>query len=224
MKWFKHYADSSHNQFIHALMNEFGHLGPCCWFFLLELCIDKLEYDDNGVAYNVFTFTELNLKQSLLLSSKKLDHFLRFLEEKQKINFKKNSFYFEIEIHNLLNLLDRGSKKARAKTRSCRAQAAPDARITRSKNEKVTLLFTTQIFTEEIKQKWLQLYAQDFLDREFVKIETWLAANPKKNKKTLRGWIQFVSNWLDRGWGQYQKNIPTEKESVSDRLAALKWD
>jgi hypothetical protein len=52
----------------------------------------------------------------------------------------------------------------------------------------------------QFKSGWLKLYSAEFCERELDKILLWLQANPKKNRKTLRGWHQFVSGWFDRGW------------------------
>lgn len=64
---------------------------------------------------------------------------------------------------------------------------------------------------KEAIRGWIELYSIEYLERESVKILVWNHANPKKNKRSTRGWIQFISNWLERGWDQHLKNIPTNK-------------
>lgn len=66
-----------------------------------------------------------------------------------------------------------------------------------------------------INQKLLELYPQEYLDREKVKMELWLATNGHKRPKSDRGMVRFVTSWLSRGWDQYRKglqsNAPKEK-------------
>lgn len=69
--------------------------------------------------------------------------------------------------------------------------------------------FLNQI-PEEIKIRWIHLYCEDFLSRELIKMKTWTDANPKKSRKTNRGWVTFVANWLDRGWVTFQKTIASQ--------------
>lgn len=47
---------------------------------------------------------------------------------------------------------------------------------------------------------WDDLYSHEFVERECRKSLIWLNANPKKSKKTLRGWVAFFSGWFDRSW------------------------
>lgn len=77
------------------------------------------------------------------------------------------------------------------------------------------------ILSPAVKNNLASLYPDfDFLKREFLKMHNWLEANPKKNRKSLRGWSQFVSSWLDRGWPQYQKTIPSASNAQSTALQA----
>jgi len=66
-----------------------------------------------------------------------------------------------------------------------------------------------------INEKLLQLYPQEYLDREKIKMEIWLANNQHKNPKSDRGMVRFVTGWLARSWDQYRKglqsNAPKEK-------------
>lgn len=84
-----------------------------------------------------------------------------------------------------------------------------------------------EIIDHKNRQLLFELYGDaDFLKREFFKIQNWLDANPKKNHKTKRGWLTFVANWLEKGWPQYQKNIPTNKakaSSVDELMNMMGW-
>lgn len=67
------------------------------------------------------------------------------------------------------------------------------------------------IISDSIKARWAELYCEEYLRRELAKILNYLEANPRKNKKTTRGWISFCSNWFDRGWARYQAQFPGNK-------------
>lgn len=48
--------------------------------------------------------------------------------------------------------------------------------------------------------RWDELYDPDYVEREVTKAVVWLNSNPKKAKKTKRGWVAFMAGWLERGW------------------------
>jgi hypothetical protein len=62
-----------------------------------------------------------------------------------------------------------------------------------------------------INQKLLELYPQEYLDREKVKMELWLATNGHKKPKSERGMVRFVTSWLSRGWDQYRRGLQSNK-------------
>ena len=73
-----------------------------------------------------------------------------------------------------------------------------------------------------INQKLLELYPQEYLDREKVKMELWLATNGHKKPKSDRGMVRFVTSWLSRGWDQYRKCLqskPKEPRGIEELLA-----
>lgn len=63
---------------------------------------------------------------------------------------------------------------------------------------------------------WQDIYSKDYVKTEFVKMSIWLKANPKKARKTHRGWVQFVANWLERGWDKSTTRGPSVKVEQSD--------
>lgn len=77
-----------------------------------------------------------------------------------------------------------------------------------------TATFDFDKIPEEAKTNWVSNYEKSFIDREIPKIKNWLLANPNKNKKTLRGWIQFVSNWLDKGWNSFSSNNKPKTQMI----------
>ena len=72
------------------------------------------------------------------------------------------------------------------------------------------------ILSDQTKSNLFELYPDfEFLKREFLKMHTWLIANPARNKKSSRGWSAFVANWLDRSWGKYTNGLPSNKANFS---------
>lgn len=61
----------------------------------------------------------------------------------------------------------------------------------------------------ELYGNWVNLYSSEYLDHELKKVKNWLIANPRKAKKSDKGWMAFLSGWFDRGWGNYQKQLPS---------------
>lgn len=65
---------------------------------------------------------------------------------------------------------------------------------------------------KDVLDRWDALYESDYVEREVSKILNWLSANPKKNHRTTKGWTQFVSSWLERGWNDHLKRIGTNSK------------
>jgi len=134
MRWFKHFSDNHRGQSIQALMDEHGHMGPCCYFFLMEMCAEKLEKNDSSSA-PVFTFHE-KLIRSVFRTNRRTS--LALLETFQKLNlifFRTSGNFFEIEMPILLNLLDRDMKKPRLKRGSDAQNTRLDKELDKDKEE-----------------------------------------------------------------------------------------
>lgn len=69
---------------------------------------------------------------------------------------------------------------------------------------------------KKILDNWAKLYEQEYLQRELLKAWNWYSNNPRKKPKTIRGWVQALSSWFDRGWKHYVKNIEVNKNSSLD--------
>lgn len=77
------------------------------------------------------------------------------------------------------------------------------------------------VIDKKTQSNLAELYPDyEYIRREFLKMHNWLLANPKKNLKTSKGWRQFVSSWLDKGWDKHQKTIPSNKANQSTVLQA----
>lgn len=72
--------------------------------------------------------------------------------------------------------------------------------------------------------EWGRLYSADYVARETAKAFLWLKANPKKAKRTTKGWVQFFGGWFERGWDRNARGGPSNKaaESSAD-LSKIEW-
>ena len=78
------------------------------------------------------------------------------------------------------------------------------------------------LIPEKVRSNWAALYEEAYLQRESIKIITWLVANPRKNKRNMRGWIKFLSNWFERGWSNHQKGIGTNKPKKKNNSSVVR--
>lgn len=205
MRFFKHYSDNHRGQFMQALFQEFGHEGPCCFYFLMEMCAEKIEHDEDGQLITTFTFSEQIVRRNLHISSTKVEKFLNFCQTFSQLFWKKNNIFIEIEMPILLKLLDRDMKKPR-KTRATSAQNTrldKDKDRDKDKEENIT------------KEKTLQQVVGDSvcgvitLDKEVSTqdIELLYAKYPRKEGKT-------------KGMQKLQKQIKT-KQDLADLAKAI---
>lgn len=81
-----------------------------------------------------------------------------------------------------------------------------------------------ELIPKQSRDNWCKLYDVEYLQRESVKILNWLISNPNKNKRTAKGWIQFLSNWYERGWDQHLRkgiNSSNRKETTDEYIERL---
>ena len=234
MRWFKHFTDNHRGQTVQNLINEIGPAGVMAYYFILELCAEKLESGHDLV----FIFKRPYFDNIIRMKRQSTDNVLRILSESNVLTSKANHNEVIIEMPILLNLLDRDMKKPRLnrvssaqnprldkeldidkeldKDSYCSVQPITAARS----HPKQTFEFSEFNPVESAKENWLKLYSQEYIAREYVKISNWLIANPKKNKRSTKGWTQFISNWLERGWDQSLKqginNSANKRETKED--------
>lgn len=124
MKFFKHFVDAHDGHTLTTLFQELGHMGPSCYWTLVELCaekLDKKEEEEFSVAHCNFRFHERVLRTKLRVSSRNLRKFLGICSELSQVFSTFSGNQIEIEFPKLLESLDRDSKRARA----VRGQSAP---------------------------------------------------------------------------------------------------
>lgn len=68
-------------------------------------------------------------------------------------------------------------------------------------------------------ERWSRLYPdQEFLGRELLKAFNYYENNPRKKPKVVKGWVQALSSWFERGWVKHVVTIKGEPGS------AINWD
>lgn len=106
MKWFKHMSNASDDEFIAELEDKFGLEGYARWFKLLEVIATQMDKTSKCSARFPWTKWQLFLKGK----RKKLELFLGYCENKQRITQELNGNILEIKIPKLLKLRDNYTK------------------------------------------------------------------------------------------------------------------
>lgn len=102
---------------MNLLFDQMGHMGPNCYWNLLEVCAEKMQKSDSDrytEAHCKFRFHERVLRQELRISRKNLQKFLRICSELSQIFSSFSGEIVEIDFPKILECLDRDSKRARA--------------------------------------------------------------------------------------------------------------
>lgn len=148
MKWFKHYTDNYRGRSVHGLFDELGHIGPCSYYIILEICAEKLtkvKDKDLDESDFVFGFSSRFLRQNLRISSTKLELFLNISQTFGLFSYKKVGNNFEIKMPIMLDLLDSDFKK----TRSRRESDAGETPLDIDKEQKKNKIIKKELFDFE---------------------------------------------------------------------------
>lgn len=135
MRWFKHFSDNHRGRSIQYLMDEMGHVGPCSYYFLVEMCAEKLEQkQDKSLESSdcLFSFHQRIVRQNLRISLTNLRRLLDICQTFGLLSFEFRGTSIEIKMPMLLDLLEYDQKKSRAR----RAQVAPESRLEKNREEK----------------------------------------------------------------------------------------
>lgn len=68
---------------------------------------------------------------------------------------------------------------------------------------------------------WVTLYSEEYVFREASKAFLWLKANPRKSKKSTKGWVAFFGGWFERGWDRTTTRGPSN--AAEDDHRNLDW-
>ena len=135
MRWFKHFTDNHRGRSMQALMDELGHLGPCSYYFLVEMCAEKLEQkSDRNLeeADCLFCFHQRIVRQNLRISPVNLRRLLDICQTFGLFSFEIDGSSLKISMPILLDLFEYDQKKSRQR----RAKIAPESRLEKNREEK----------------------------------------------------------------------------------------
>jgi len=233
MKWFKHYSDASDGLSLKTLWANRDYEAIAVFWRLCEM-LSKHNLNDGILITNFSTIgRETGMKPSKclrVLSRIASVSLVRYEHDTDEIQ--------PFLVPNWLKFQEtRGQKKVESfvktpgEVRSKKIEVRSkniDKRIVCAEPEKIPVAApTNNALSNElmafINNKLLELYPQEYIDREKVKMEMWLATNGHKKPKSDRGMVRFVTGWLSRGWDQYRKSLqsnPTEKKKTFEELLA----
>jgi len=219
MKWFKHYSDASDGLSLKTLWASRDYEAIAVFWRLCEM-LSKHNIRDGILVTNFSTIgRETGMKPSKclrVLSRIASVSLVRYEHDTDEIQ--------EFLVPNWLKFQEtRGQKKVESfakepgEVRSKKIEVRSknkDLRIVCAEPKQALVASPTVIHKDLsffINQKLLELYPQEYLDREKVKMEMWLATNGHKKPKSDRGMVRFVTGWLSRGWEQYRKSLDSNK-------------
>ena len=224
MRWFKHYSDNYRGRSVAHFNRHFGHTGIAWYYLLMEICTEKMQkLPDKKLSKDdcKFSFDWVFIRSSLRGNRVKIESWLGHGQVMGLWSFTSTRSELSLEMPILLDLLDSDSRRSRSRRDSDATESRLDIDIDKDIEEdkeyiaprckqvasrlpkSSTVQFSSFVPNDETMIRWVGLYDQDYVHREFIKISNWLDANPKKNRRTERGWLQFVSNWLERGWASH---------------------
>lgn len=117
--------------------------------------------------------------------------------------------------HHIDRTLNEEVKKKRSKEVICtevESKLSSFGAIQQFENDAFVKDFLINV-SKKSQESWLKLYPVEYVTREIVKADEWLSRNPRRAPKSTKGWSTFMTSWLNRGWGSYQKNIPVNLAS-----------
>lgn len=110
MRWFKNYTDNHRGQIVQTLLNEHGHAGVCAYYFIMELCSEKIESLDQKDDF-VFVFKRPYFDNILRMKRKHSDLILVSLSQLGILNSETNYNEVRIKMPILSKLLDKRNLK-----------------------------------------------------------------------------------------------------------------
>lgn len=233
MHWFKHYSNASEGLSLKTLWSNKDYEAIAVFWRLCELLSKHDSKDGILITSWAFIGRETGMKPSkcrrvlarisavsLLRYEHETDEIQEFLVPKwsefQETRGKKKSKKNEIVPGDIRSK----KKEVRYKKQNIETEVCVEP--------KQVLVATPTVNKNDlaffINQKLLELYPQEYLDREKVKMELWIANNQHKKPKSDRGMVRFVTSWLSRGWDQYRKGLQTNAPTEKSWIELLKED
>ena len=112
MKWFRHMADASDDEFLSEVEDIFGLEGYARWWKLLEIIAKQMDETDRCYAEYSWKKWQTFLKGK----RNKLETFLVHSKNQRKINMEQNGNILKISCPKLLELRDNYSKRSQHNT------------------------------------------------------------------------------------------------------------
>lgn len=106
MRWFKHYSDSLDDPFIHALMDEFGHLGYAVWFGLIEIIARE---NGNNITGRL-SVSPTYLRRKLRTSQTKLREVFDFCQTNARLSVKYSEKKWDFDFPKIAQIKDNYTK------------------------------------------------------------------------------------------------------------------
>lgn len=236
LRWFKHFTDNHRGRTVQRLLDEAGHSGALAYYFIMELCAEKLQkIGDRGLDETdcVFIFNRKVIENVTRMKWKSIQFVMVCGSECGVWEWEAIGNEIKIKMPILLDLLDRDLKG----TRSRRAQDAKKPRpeldielesdkeleknnilCSELKNSAPSLQLENElnffqrisVIKPELESAWLKAYPKDWISDELKKAEAWVIANPRRAPKNAS---KFLTNWFSNGWERHRKTIPTEKQN-----------
>lgn len=157
MIWFKHFSDNHRGRSMQYLMDEMGHLGPASYYFLIEMCVEKLiQKPDRNLeeADCSFQFHQRIVRQTLRISPTNLRRLLCILQEVGLISYEFSGNTLQIKMPILLDLLHYDNKKTGKRRVSVRIENGGDKSIVdKSKEDKSILIPKPVLVPELVREK-----------------------------------------------------------------------
>jgi hypothetical protein len=220
MKWFKHISDSLDDPFIADLINEFHGDGYLAFFGILEMMSREFDVETPGKVSLSYKY----IQHKLRIRRNKLNRILEFCQRNERILYESNGKYVYLNCPKLKEMCDEFTQKllkskigseSGLNQESVGSESGTEVRSkkkeVRNKNIKEKNILTDDKFLQSLKEKFTWV---DF-DKEMVKIDAWLMANPgrQKTRRFMVKWISKVEKPIE-----IQKSIkPLEPVKYLDR-------
>jgi hypothetical protein len=128
MRFFKHFTDNHRGRTVQRFLDEMGPAGVMAYYFIMEICAEKLEKKDGKAATEsdcVFVFNRRVIENVTRMKRKSTDKLGIIGQECSVWEWKPNQNEIIIKMPILLDLLDRDLKSARTR----RARDAENPRL-----------------------------------------------------------------------------------------------
>ena len=227
IKWFKHYADASDDEFVAELEEIFGLAGYARWFKMLEIIAKQMDKSDRcSVSYSW-------VKWQALLKGKrnKLETFLVHCENKLKINLKQTENILEIKCSNLLKIRDNHTKNLQVTNKQLTSQELKELKELKDKEKDgaepqeastppapVFLAIplkgdSEHLILESTVLEWEAAWPGLDVRKCLRSCKQWNKANSLR-RKTAKGISKHVVSWLERDHNAGKCRKSNDKEKV----------